>query len=40
MTYLLGAYAFAIVVLVGYAVYLARLTRAAAARLGEVELEG
>ena len=37
MSYLLGAYGFAIVALVGYAIYLARLTRAAAARLAQLE---
>jgi hypothetical protein len=39
MSYLLGAYAFAIVVLIGYAIYLARLTRAAIARLSELDAE-
>jgi CcmD family protein len=39
MSYLLGAYAFAIVVLGGYLLYLIRQTRAAAARLGELEPE-
>jgi hypothetical protein len=40
MNYLLGAYGFAIVLLVGYAIYVGRLTRAAAKRLSEQETEG
>jgi len=39
MTYLIGAYAFAIALLAGYAVYVAGQTRAAAARLLELERE-
>jgi Heme exporter protein D (CcmD) len=39
MSYLLGAYGFAIVVLVGYAIYVVRQTKAAAARLRELETE-
>jgi CcmD family protein len=39
MSYLLGAYGIAIVVLGGYVVYLVRQTRAAAARLAESETE-
>jgi heme exporter protein CcmD len=39
MSYLLGAYGFAIVVLAGYVVYVARQARAAAARLRELESE-
>ncbi len=37
MSYLLGAYGFAIVVLAGYVTYLARQARAATARLREFE---
>ncbi len=37
MSYLLAAYGFAITVLVGYVVYLARQARTAAARLRELE---
>jgi CcmD family protein len=39
VSYLLGAYGFAIVVLAGYMFYIARQTRAAKARLREVETE-
>jgi len=39
MSYLLAAYGFAIVVLGGYAVYVARQARAVAARLRETEAE-
>jgi preprotein translocase subunit Sss1 len=39
MSYLLGAYGFAIVVLVGYVIYLVRQTRTPAARLRELETE-
>jgi hypothetical protein len=39
MTYLLEAYGFAIVVLAAYVAYIARQTRAAAARLRELEQE-
>ena len=38
MSYLLGAYGFAIVALVGYGVYLVRLTRTTAAKLREAEM--
>jgi hypothetical protein len=38
MSYLLGAYAFGIVVLIGYAIYLVRENRAAAATLREAEI--
>jgi heme exporter protein CcmD len=37
MSYLLGAYGVAIVVLVGYVIYIARQTREAAARLRELD---
>ena len=37
MSYLLGAYGFAIVVLGAYVLYVIRQTRAAAARLRELE---
>ncbi len=40
MSYLLGAYGFALLVLGGYVIYVARQTRAAAARLSELEAEG
>jgi CcmD family protein len=40
MSYLLGAYGFAIVLLAGYVLYVARQTQAAAARLRELESEG
>jgi CcmD family protein len=40
MSYLLGAYGFAIVVLGGYVLYVVRQTRGAAARLREVDREG
>ena len=39
MSYLLGAYGFAIVVLGGYVLYVARQTRAAMVRLRELERE-
>ena len=39
MSYLLGAYGFATVLLAGYALYIARQTRAAAERLRELEAE-
>ena len=39
MSYLLGAYGFAIVALVGYGVYLVRLTQAATKRLSELDTE-
>jgi heme exporter protein CcmD len=39
MSYLLGAYGFAIVVLVGYVIYVVRQTRTTAARLRELETE-
>ncbi|HEY8811710.1 MAG TPA: heme exporter protein CcmD [Candidatus Dormibacteraeota bacterium] len=39
MSYLLGAYGFAIVVLAGYVVYIVRQSRAAASRLRELERE-
>ena len=37
MSYLLGAYGFAIAVLVGYVFYISRLTRSAAERLRDVQ---
>jgi len=37
VSYLLGAYGFALAVLAGYAVYVARHSRAAAARLRELD---
>jgi heme exporter protein CcmD len=37
VSYLLGAYGFALVVLAGYAVHVARRSRAAAARLRELD---
>jgi heme exporter protein CcmD len=40
MSYLLGAYGFAIVVLLGYVIYIVRQTRTAAARLRELDREG
>jgi hypothetical protein len=40
MSYLLGAYGFALLVLGGYVVYVARQTRVVAARLSELEAEG
>ena len=39
MNYLLGAYGFAIALLVGYVVYMVSQTRAAAARPRELESE-
>jgi heme exporter protein CcmD len=39
MSYLLGAYGFAIVVLAGYAIYIVRQQRTAGARLRELERE-
>jgi heme exporter protein CcmD len=39
MSYLLGAYGVAIVVLVGYVIYIARRTREATARLRELDRE-
>jgi CcmD family protein len=39
MSYLLGAYGFAIVALVGYVVYVARQTHSTADRLRELETE-
>jgi heme exporter protein CcmD len=40
MSYLLGAYGFAIVVLAGYVLYVVRQTRATAARLRDLDREG
>jgi CcmD family protein len=39
MSYLLGAYGFAIVLLAGYVLYVARQARTAAERLRELEAE-
>ena len=39
MSYLLGAYGFAIAVLAGYVLYIARETRSAAKRLRDLERE-
>lgn len=39
MSYLLGAYGFALAVLAGYTIHLARRTRAAAVRLRELDRE-
>jgi Heme exporter protein D (CcmD) len=38
MSYLLGAYGFAFVALVGYVIYVVRQTRAAAAKLRDAEM--
>lgn len=40
MSYLLGAYGFAIAVLAGYGIYIVRQTRELRARLQEFEQEG